>query len=153
MQKEAEPSHPSVQVHPAFQQFGPLAKLGVLLSKAYAMLPLFEDVELSGDTHAQQREIEIDAVQNRNDLVGSGVKNETRRSVAGHLFGIGELLDQRGIRIRSQQVQAGAGMSNIRFHAQHSVGEDGKIRTITDSLDRIGSVRLAGIEMGCDGGR
>jgi hypothetical protein len=75
------------------------------------------------------------------------MEKEGGGSICPNLFFAGKLLEKLRIRIFSQEIALGTQMGKGLAEGNDRIAQDGKIRSGTDSFDRVGRIRIPGIKM------
>ena len=98
-----------------------------------------------------QREIEQHAVLGRHARVLIGVEEESGGRLRGHLFFVGEALDELGVGILAQQVAQGAAVRVFGGERDDRIGQDEEIGAAALAVDGVGCRGVARVEVGTGG--
>ena len=93
----------------------------------------------------------LTAVFRRHRFVIDGMREKRGRSFGGDLLFVGIEADELGLWIRAKKFRPGAGV-RIFSHRNNGIDEPGEIGSATESLDGIGRIGIAAIEVRCGSG-
>jgi hypothetical protein len=132
----------SARVHPVGEQGGPYGEHPVRHGKTEAVPALGENMQFSRNMCCPKRIVVSRCVGRRDQLIRGGVKNKSRRSVCLYIFRRGDLNATFFIWRRPGKTLTCTAFPQVHWR----ITENGEIRTAAQPLDRVGGLRVAGIE-------
>ena len=107
------------------------------MAKLDAVFAFGEDMQLCWNSRLPQRLVKKDAVLRRHGGILIRVEQKRGRRVPGDVQLIRELLDERGIRVRPEQILDRFLMSPRCLKGNNRIGENREIRTAGNPVYRV----------------